>query len=93
VLELQTQCSYLTFSMYHWLFFSFCSFFLIQYGMDCCSASGALVYKAQSHDEDVLVQATFQLQMLLCNKIRSVVGGYILFHHNFATPYIQLKYL
>jgi hypothetical protein len=61
--------------------------------MGWCSAGGALFYKAQSQDEDALVQAAAQLQVLLCSKMGSVVGGYLLFHHNFATSYIQLKYL
>jgi magnesium-transporting ATPase (P-type) len=38
-----------------------------------CSAGGALVYKAQSQDEDALVQAAAQLQVLLCSKMGSVV--------------------
>ncbi len=40
--------------------FSLCSSFLIRYGMGCCSASGALVYKAQSQDEDALGQTGAQ---------------------------------
>jgi hypothetical protein len=56
--------------------------------MGWCSVSGALVYKAQSQDEDALVQAVIQLQVLLCNKMGLIVGGYLLFHHNFATSYI-----
>jgi hypothetical protein len=75
------------------LFFSFCSFFLIRYGMGWCSANGALVYKAQSQDEVALVQIAAQLQVLLCNKMGSAIGGYILLHQNFVTSYIQLKYL
>jgi hypothetical protein len=43
------------------LFFSFCSFFLIWYVMGWGSASGALIYKVQSQDEDVLVQVATQL--------------------------------
>jgi hypothetical protein len=61
--------------------------------MGWCSASGALIYKAQSHDEDALVHASTPLQMLLCNKMGSIVGGYLLLHHNFATSYVQVKYL
>jgi hypothetical protein len=74
--------------MYHWLFFSLCSYFLIWYGMGWCSANGALVYKAQSQDKDALVHAGVQLQVLLCNKMGSSIGGYLLLHHNFATSYI-----
>jgi hypothetical protein len=51
------------------LFFSFSSSFLIWYGMGWYNVNGALIYKAQSHDEDALVQATVQLQVLLCNKM------------------------
>jgi hypothetical protein len=43
------------------LFISFCFSFLIQYGMSWCSASGALIYKVQSQDEDALVHAIVQL--------------------------------
>ncbi len=88
MLELQTQCNCLTFSMYHWLFFSLCSSFLIWYGMGWCSVIGALVYKAQLQDEDALVQAIVQLQVLLCNKMGLIGGGYLLLHHNFATSYL-----
>jgi hypothetical protein len=41
----------------------------------------------------VFVQVVVQLQVLLCSKMGLVVGGYLLLHHNFATSYIQLKYL
>ncbi|CAK9268520.1 unnamed protein product [Sphagnum jensenii] len=39
----------------------------------CKSAGRALFYKAQSQDEDALVQAAAQLQVLLCSKMGSVV--------------------
>ncbi len=93
MLELQTQCRCLTFSMYHWLLFSFCSSFLIQYGMGWCSAGGALFYKAQSQDEDALVQAAAQLQVLLCSKMGSVVGGYFLLHHNLLIAVVLLLWV
>jgi hypothetical protein len=79
--------------MYHWLLFSFCSSFLIQYGMGWCSAGGALVYKAQSQDEDALVQAAAQLQVLLCSKMGSVVGGYFLLHHNLLIAVVLLLWV
>jgi hypothetical protein len=93
VLELQTQYRCLTFSMYHWLLFSFCSSFLIQYGMGWCSAGRALFYKAQSQDEDALVQAAAQLQVLLCSKMGSVVGGYFLLHHNLLIAVVLLLWV
>jgi len=79
--------------MNHWLFFSLCSYFFIWYGMGWCIVSGALVYKAQSQDEDALIHAIVQLQMLLCSKMGSIISGYFLLHHNSATSCIQLKYL
>jgi hypothetical protein len=79
--------------MYHWLLFSFCSSFLIQYEMGWCSAGGALVYKAQSQDEDALVQAAAQLQVLLCSKMGSVVGGYLLLHHNLLIAVVLLLWV
>ena len=39
------------------------------------SGSGSLVYKAQSQDEDALVQAAARLQMMLCTRKGSFVGG------------------
>jgi hypothetical protein len=56
--------------------------------MGWCSVIGALVYKAQLQDEDALVQAIVQLQVLLCNKMGLIGGGYLLLHHNFATSYL-----
>jgi hypothetical protein len=61
--------------------------------MGWCSASGALVYKAQSQDEDALVQATTQLQVLLCNKMGSIVGGYLLLHHNLVITIVLLLWV
>jgi hypothetical protein len=61
--------------------------------MGWCSANGALIYKAQSQDDDVLVQATIQLQMLLCNKMGSIIGGYLLLHHNFVIATILLLWV
>jgi hypothetical protein len=58
-----------------------------------CSAGGALVYKAQSQDEDALVQAAAQLQVLLCSKMGSVVGGYLLLHHNSLIAVVLLLWV
>jgi hypothetical protein len=61
--------------------------------MGCYSASGALIYKAKSHDEDAPVQATTQLQVLLCNKMGSIIGGYLLFHHNLVIVVVLLLWV
>jgi magnesium-transporting ATPase (P-type) len=59
----------------------------------CKSAGGALFYKAQSQDEDALVQAAAQLQVLLCSKMGSVVGGYFLLHHNLLIAVVLLLWV
>jgi hypothetical protein len=50
--------------------------------MGWCNANEALVHKAQSPNENALVQTTTQLQVLLCNKMGLVVGGYLSLHYN-----------
>jgi hypothetical protein len=61
--------------------------------MGWCSVNGALVYKAQSQDEDALVQAAAQLQVLSCNKMGSIVGGYLLLHHNLVIVVVLLLWV
>lgn len=43
-----------------------------------CSKAGAILYKAQSQDEEALVHAAAQLHMVLVNKNASILGKSLL---------------
>lgn len=49
-------------------------FFIYCFWLQLCSKNGAILYKAQSQDEDALVNAAAQLHMVFVNKNADILG-------------------